>query len=33
MEKKNAAIRDLTTGEPSRMILFMALPLIAGNLV
>ncbi len=33
MEKKNSAVKDLTTGEPSKMIFFMALPLIAGNLV
>lgn len=33
MEKKNSAVKDLITGEPSKMIFFMALPLIAGNLV
>ena len=34
MEKKNnSAVKDLTTGEPSKLIFFMALPLIAGNLV
>ena len=32
MEKKNnSAVKDLTTGEPSKLIFFMALPLIAIN--
>ncbi len=30
---KNSTIKDLTAGEPSKLIFYMALPLIAGNLV
>ncbi|MBO4400799.1 MAG: MATE family efflux transporter [Selenomonadaceae bacterium] len=31
--KKNSAVRDLTAEEPSKLILFMALPLLVGNIV
>lgn len=31
MEAKNGAVKDLTVGEPARLILYFTLPLLAGN--